>query len=59
MTRKLILLAALVFLSAPLEARAATIALAGTADGITLTGTGTLVDASIAAGKHGFPRKVL
>jgi hypothetical protein len=50
MTRKFILLAAVSFLSAPLGAQAAIITLGSTTDGITLTGTGTLVDASIAGG---------
>jgi hypothetical protein len=50
MTRKLILLAALGFLSAPLQAQAsALITLGGTNAGLTLTGNGTTVTASIAA----------
>jgi hypothetical protein len=53
MTRKLALLAAVstfALLGAQLGAQAAQITLGGTADGITLTGTGTLVNVSIAAG---------
>jgi hypothetical protein len=41
---------ALGLLSVPVGAQAAIISLASTTDGITLTGTGTLVNASIAAG---------
>ena len=41
---------ALGLLSVPVGAQAAIISLASTTDGITLTGTGTLVDVSIAAG---------
>jgi len=53
MTRKLALLAAVsavALLGAPLAAQAAQIVLGGTADGITLTGTGTHVNGSITAG---------
>jgi hypothetical protein len=51
--RKFALLAAVsavALLGAPLAAQAAQITLGGTADGITLTGTGTLVNGSIVAG---------
>ena len=53
MTRKLALLAAVsavALLGAPLAAQAVDIALGSTADGITLTGTGTHVNGSITAG---------
>ncbi len=53
MTRKLALLAAVsavALLGAPLAAQAVDIALGSTADGITLTGTGTLVNGTITAG---------
>ena len=53
MTRKLALLAAVsavALLGAPLAAQAVDIALGSTAGGITLTGTGTLVNGSITAG---------